>query len=104
MKTPPGHPAANIVETVMKHLGKAMEISNMQILSGQETLSVFLISYRDTSHVSTRVPSAHMFFRDGYRNSLPHHKAPDDKIREVKQTDKEIKRNANPHTAHQEIL
>ena len=92
VKTPPGHPAANNVETVMKPLGKAMKIGNMQNLPEQETLSAFLTSYRDTPHVSTGVPPAHMLFRDGYRNNLPHLTTPDDKIREARQTDRDIKK------------
>ena len=32
VKIPPGHPAANNVETVMKPLGKAMKIGNMKDL------------------------------------------------------------------------
>ena len=39
-----------------------MKIGNMQNLPKQETLSAFLTSYRDTPHVSTRVPPAHMPF------------------------------------------
>ena len=104
MKTPPWHPATNNVETVMKPLGKAMKIGNMQNLSEQETLSAFLTSYRDSPHVSTGVPPAHMFFLDGYRNNLPHLTTPDDKIRETKQTDRDIKKerksvyNSSRHT------
>ena len=41
-KTPPGHPAASNSDTVMKPLGKAMKIGNMQNLSEQEILSAFL--------------------------------------------------------------
>ena len=44
VKTPPGHLAVNNVETVMKPLGKAMNIGNMQNLPEQETLSAFLTS------------------------------------------------------------
>ena len=32
-----------------------------------------------------------MLFGDGYRKNLPHHKTPDDKIREARQTDSDIK-------------
>ena len=71
MKTPPGHLAANNVETVMKPLGKAMKIGNMQNLPEQETLSAFLRSYRDTPHVSTGVPSAHTLFRDDFETTCP---------------------------------
>ena len=103
VETSPGHPAANNVETVMKPLGKAMKIGNMQNLPEQEALSAFLTFYTDTPHVSTGVLPAHMLFRDGYRNNLPHQQRPDDKIREARQTDSDIKRNANPHTTHQDI-
>ena len=92
VKTSPGHPAANNFETVMKPLGKAMKIGNMQILPEQETLSAFLTSYRDTPLVSTGVPPAHMLFRDGYRNNLPLQQTPDDKIREAGQTDSDIEK------------
>ena len=92
MKTPPGQPAANNVETVMKPLGKAMKIGNMQNLPEQETHSAFLTSYRDTFHVLTGVPPAHMLFRDGYRYNLPYQKTPDNKISEVRQTDRDIKK------------
>ena len=92
VKTSPGHPAANTFETVMKPLGKAMKIGNMQILPEQETLSAFLTSYRDTPLVSTGVPPAHMLFRDGYRNNLPLQQTPDDKIREAGQTDSDIEK------------
>ena len=71
VKTPPGHPAANNVETVMKPLGKAMKIGNMQNLPEQETLNAFLTPYKDTCHVSTGVLPTHMPFWDGYRNNLP---------------------------------
>ena len=70
----------------------------------QETLSAFLTSYRDTPHVSTGVPPAHMLFRDGYRNNLPHHKTPDDRIIEARQTNRDIKKerkatyNSSRHT------
>ena len=72
MKTLPGHPAAKNVETVMKPLGKAMKIGNMQNLPEQGNLSAFLTSFRDTSHVSTGVPPTHMLFWYGYRHNLPH--------------------------------
>ena len=100
VKIPPGQPAANNVETVMKPLGKAMKIGIMQNLPEQEILSAFLTSYRDTRHVSTGVPSTHMLFRDGYRNNLPHHKTPDDKIREASDIKKERKPtyNSSRHT------
>ena len=75
-KTPLGHPAANNIETVMKPLGKAMKIGNMQNLPEQETLSGFLTSYKDTPHVSTGAPPAHILFRDSYRNNLLQHKTP----------------------------
>ena len=105
VKTPPGHPAANNVETVMKALVKAMKISNMQNLPEQETLSAFLTSYRDTSHVSTGVLPAHMLFRVGYRSNLPHHKKPDNKIREARQTDSDIKKERkSTRTSHQGVL
>ena len=60
VKTPPGHSAANNVETVIKPLGKAMKIGNVQNLPEQGTLSAFLTSFRDISHVSTGVPPTHM--------------------------------------------
>ena len=41
VKIPPGHPTGNNVETVMKPLGKAMKIGNIQNLSEQETFSAF---------------------------------------------------------------
>ena len=55
----------------MKPLGKSMKIGNMQNFPEEETLSVFLTSYRDIPLVSTGVPPAHMLFRDGCRNNLP---------------------------------
>ena len=64
VKTPPGHPAANKIETVIKPLDKAMKIGNMQNLPEQETLSAFLTSYRDTPHVSTGVSPTHMLLQD----------------------------------------
>ena len=88
----------------MAKFGKAMKIGNMQNLPEQETLSAFLISYRDTPHVSTGVPPAHMLFQDGYRNNLPHLTAQDDKIREARETDRDIKKerksayNSSRHT------
>ena len=74
-----------------------MKIGNMQNLPDQETLSAFLTCYRDNPYVSTGVPPTHMLFRDGYRNNLPHHKTPDDKIREAKQTDRDIKKGTEIH-------
>ena len=91
MKTTPGHPAANNVETVMKPFGKAMKRGNMQNLLKQETLSAFLTSYRGTPHISSGFPPAHMLFRDGYRNNLSHQQTSDHKIREARQTDRDIK-------------
>ena len=41
VKIPPGHPTGNNAETVMKPLGKAMKIGNIQNLSEQETFSAF---------------------------------------------------------------
>ena len=76
----------------MKPLGKAVKIGKMQNLPEQETLTGFIISYRDTPHVSTEAPPAHILFRDRYRNDLLHHKTPDDKIREARQTDSDIKK------------
>ena len=70
VKIPPGHPSANNVE--MKPLGKAMKIGHLQNKNESETLNSFLVSYRDTSHLSTGVASAHMLFRDGYRYNLSH--------------------------------
>ena len=80
MKTLPGHPAAKNVETVMKPLGKAMKIGNMQNLPEQGNLSAFLTSFRDTSHVSTGVPPTHMLFWDGYKHNLPHQMTKLDKL------------------------
>ena len=76
----------------MKPLGKAMKIGNMQNLAEQETLNAFLTSYRDDPHISTGIPPAHMLFRDGYRNNLPHQQTSDDKIRQARQTDSGIKK------------
>ena len=76
----------------MKPLGRAMKVGNMQNLPEQETLNAFLTSCRDTPHVPTGVPPAHMPFRDGYRNNLPHQQTPDNKIREARQTDSDIKK------------
>ena len=76
----------------------------MQNLPEQETLSAFLTSYRDTPHVSAGVPPAHMLFRDGYGNNLPHQNTSDDKIMEDRQTDRDIKKerkstyNSSRHT------
>ena len=100
VKIPPGHPAASNSETVMKPLGKAMKIGNMQNLPEQEILSAFLTCHRDARHVSTGVQSAHMLFRDGYRKNLPHHKTPDNKIREASHIKKERKStwNSSRHT------
>ena len=92
VKTPPRHPAANNGENVMKPLGRAMKVGNMQNLPEQETLNAFLTSCRGTPHVPTGVPPAHMLFRDGYRNNLPHQQTPDNKIREATQTDSDIKK------------
>ena len=71
VKTPPGHPAANNVEIIMKPFGKVMKIGNMQNLPQQETLSAFLTSYRDTPHVSTGVPPVHCFFGTVVETSSP---------------------------------
>ena len=72
VKIPPGHPSANNVEMAMKQLGKAMKIGHLQNKNESETLNSFLVSYRDTSHLSTGVASAHMLFRDRHRSNLPH--------------------------------
>ena len=104
VKTPPGHPAANRIETVIKPLDKAMKIGNMQNLPEQETLSSFLTSYRDTPHVSTGVSPTHMLLQDRQRNNLPHQQTPDNKFREARQTDSDIKKepkstyNSSRHT------
>ena len=42
VKTPLGHPSANIVEMVMKPIGKAMEIRYLQNKNEAETLNMFL--------------------------------------------------------------
>ena len=76
----------------MKPLGKAMKRGNMKNLRAQETFSAFLTSYRETPPVSTGIPPAHMVFRDGYRNKLPQQQIPDNKIREARQTDSDIKK------------
>ena len=70
----------------------------------QEILSALLTSYRDTPHVSTGDPLAHMLFCDGYRKNLPHQQTSDDKMREARQTDRDIKKerkstyNSSRHT------
>ena len=92
VKTPPGHPAANNVETVMTHLVKAMKTGNMQNLPEQKTPSTFLTSYRGNPHVSIGVPPTHVLLRDGYGNNFSHQQTQDDKIREARQTDNDIKK------------
>ena len=72
VKTPPGYPSANNVETVMKPLGKAIKIGHLQNKNEAETLNSFIINYRDTPHLSTGVVPAHMLLRDGYRFNLSH--------------------------------
>ena len=42
VKSAPGHPAANNVETVMKPLGKAMKIGFSEKKSEDESLQLFL--------------------------------------------------------------
>ena len=90
MKIPLGHPGAKNVEIVMRPIGRAIKIGNMQSLPKQETLSAFLTFYKDNPLVSTEVQPTHMLLRDSYRNNLPYHKTSDDKIRETRQIDSDI--------------
>ena len=87
VKIPPGHPAANNVETVMKPLGKAMKIGFNHKASEQDTLQSFLQTYRDTPHISTTVSPASMLFRDGYRSNLPWRGASVDDIKQARGVD-----------------
>ena len=61
-KIPPGHPAPNNVETVMKPLGKAMKIGFSENKAESESLQAFLQQYRDTPHTATGVSPASMIF------------------------------------------
>ena len=62
VKTPPGHPSPNNVETVMKPLGKAMKIGQFQNQGEKGTLSSYLVNYRDTPHSATGASPAQIFF------------------------------------------
>ena len=58
VKTLPGHPSHDNVETVMKLLGKAMKVGQFQNQGGNGTLSSFLVNYGDTPHFATGVSPA----------------------------------------------
>ena len=62
IKTPPGHPSPNNLETVMKPLGKTMKISQFQNQGEKGTLSSFLVNYRDTPHSASGVSPAQIIF------------------------------------------
>ena len=87
VKIPPGHPAANNVETVMKPLGKAMKIGFKHKASEQDSLQSFLQTFRDTPHLSTAVSPAGMLFRDGYRSNLPRKSVTDEVVRNARAVD-----------------
>ena len=87
VKIPPGHPAANNVETVMKPLGKAMKIGFHHKSSENDALQAFLQTYRDTPHSSTKVTPAAMLFRDGYRSNFPRKSITEDEVRRARGKD-----------------
>jgi hypothetical protein len=91
VKIPPGHPAPNNVETVMKPLGKAMKIGHANQIGERETLSSFLVNYRDTPHISTGVPPGAMLFRDGYKTTLPRKKVSNSNIIAARKKDAAVK-------------
>ena len=109
VKTAPGHPGPNNAETVMKPLGKAMKIGHANKIAEKETLSSFLVSYRDTPHSSTGVSPAAMLFRDGYRSQFPHNKLTESAVLHARSQDRSIKNarkskfNSARHTAYSPI-
>ena len=89
IKIPPGHPAANNVETVMKPLGKAMKIGlETRKRSENDILNSFLVNFRDTPHTSTGIAPAAMLFRDGYKTKLPRIQTSDKRVQEARHFDK----------------
>ena len=91
VKTAPGHPGPNNAETVMKPLGKAMKIGHANQVSEKETLSSFLVGYRDTPHASTGVSPGSMLLRDGYRTQFPQSKLSDSAVVDARSRDRATK-------------
>ena len=57
-----------------------MKICQFQNQGEKETLSSFLVNYRDTPHSATGVSPAQMIFWDGYRSNLPNKSFSDQEI------------------------
>ena len=87
IKSPPGHPTANNVETFMKPLGKAIKIGLGNNEKPQDTLKSFLGSYRDTLHVSTGISPGAMIFRDGCKANFTHQEASADVVHHATEKD-----------------
>ena len=103
MKSAPGYPAPNNVETIMKPLGKAMKIGNMQTLSEQETLSAFLTSYRDIPMYQLEFRLPMCFFGTVIETTYPITRHQATKLKKLNKQIVTLKRNANPHKTHQGI-
>ena len=48
-----------------------MKIGHANKIGEQETLNSFLVSYRDTPHISTGISPGATIFRDGYKTDFP---------------------------------
>ena len=66
-KVYPFHPQANLVETFMKPLGKAMNVAHYNKDDKKTVLNNMLSSYRATPYPATGVPSIELFLQ----TSLP---------------------------------
>ena len=82
--SPPYHPNANPVETLMKPVGKCMKAAHSQGKSKDKALQEWLASYRATPHSATGIAPGDVMFRHGYGNVFPKtHLVSDEQVQEA---------------------
>ena len=69
--SPPYHPNANPVETIMKPMGKCMKAAHSQGKNKEKALQEWLASYRATPHSATGIAPGDVMFRHGYGSVFP---------------------------------
>ena len=69
--SPPYHPNANPVESIMKPIGKCMKAAHSQGKNKGNALQEWLAAYRSTPHSATGIAPGDVMFRHGYGSVFP---------------------------------
>lgn len=89
----PYHPNSNLVEALMKPLGKAMKIAFAEGGDKKKALELFLKAYRSSPHSATNISPGDMLFRHGYAGGeFPNTRMrEDEEVEEAQRLDQQIR-------------